>query len=239
MSKIDLQNITVLNYNENEVFVDSSKEHYKFNASGDGVTPTMQNIPISELQYICSNTDVIVTGWLTFDEDEKEEVYRPCSSDERDYIQFCIHRALNEFENPIVEVREIPRGFTNKVKTIEVRKYKRYSVNDINPNRLSFFTSFVIELIQEKYPNILKYYSCYQIRFNEYSCNYYIERHDIDSEGKDVNEKVVNELLRMFRRNQEKALNDNVPETYKKFSEVRKNIIHYEKLIDLTIMTKK
>ena len=76
MSKIDLQNITVLNYNENEVFVDSSKEHYKFNASRDGVTPTMQNIPISELQYICSNTDVIVTGWLTFDEDEKDEIYK-------------------------------------------------------------------------------------------------------------------------------------------------------------------
>ena len=75
MSKIDLQNITVLNYNENEVFVDSSKEHYKFNASRDGVTPTMQNIPISELQYICSNTDVIVTGWLTFDENEKDEIY--------------------------------------------------------------------------------------------------------------------------------------------------------------------
>ena len=75
MSKIDLQNITVLNYNENEVFVDSSKEHYKFNASRDGVTLTMQNIPISELQYICSNTDVIVTGWLTFDEDEKDEIY--------------------------------------------------------------------------------------------------------------------------------------------------------------------
>ena len=75
MSKIDLQNITGLNYNENEVFVDSSKEHYKFNASRDGVTPTMQNIPISELQYICSNTDVIVTGWLTFDENEKDEIY--------------------------------------------------------------------------------------------------------------------------------------------------------------------
>ena len=94
-------------------------------------------------------------------------------------------------------------------------------------------------MIQEKYPNILRYYSCYQIRFNEYSCNYYIERHDIDSEGKDTNEKVVNELLRMFRKNQEKALNDNVPETYKKFKEVRKNIIPYERLIDLTIITKK
>ena len=43
----------------------------------------------------------------------------------------------------------------------------------------------------------------------------------------------------MFRKNQEKALNDNVPETYKKFKEVRKNIIPYERLIDLTIITKK
>lgn len=75
MSKINLQNITVLNYNENDVFVDSSKEHYKFNASRDGINPTMQDIPINELQYICSNTDILVTGWLTFNEDEKEEIF--------------------------------------------------------------------------------------------------------------------------------------------------------------------
>ena len=75
MYKINLQNITVLNYNENDVFVDSSKEHYKFNASRDGINPTMQDIPINELQYICSNTDILVTGWLTFNEDEKEEIF--------------------------------------------------------------------------------------------------------------------------------------------------------------------
>lgn len=75
MSKINSQNITVLNYNENDVFVDSSKEHYKFNASRDGINPTMQDIPINELQYICSNTDILVTGWLTFNEDEKEEIF--------------------------------------------------------------------------------------------------------------------------------------------------------------------
>lgn len=75
MSIINLQNITVLNYNENDVFVDSSKEHYKFNASRDGINPTMQDIPINELQYICSNTDILVTGWLTFNEDEKEEIF--------------------------------------------------------------------------------------------------------------------------------------------------------------------
>ena len=76
MSKLDTQNINVLNYNENEVFVDSAKDHYKFNASRDGKTPTIVPMPLSELQYISSNTDIIVTGWLTFDTDVKEEVYK-------------------------------------------------------------------------------------------------------------------------------------------------------------------
>lgn len=76
MSKLDTQNINVLNYNENEVFVDSSKEHYKFNASRDGKTPSIISMPLSELQNICSNTDIIVTGWLTFDNDVKEEIFK-------------------------------------------------------------------------------------------------------------------------------------------------------------------
>lgn len=76
MSKLDTQNINVLNYNDNEVFVDSSKEHYKFNASRDGKTPTIISMPLSELQNISSNTDIIVTGWLTFDDEFKEEIYK-------------------------------------------------------------------------------------------------------------------------------------------------------------------
>lgn len=76
MSKLDTQNISVLNYNENEVFVDSSKEHYRFNASRDGKTPTIVPISLSELQYIASNTNIIHTGWLTFDDEDKEEVYK-------------------------------------------------------------------------------------------------------------------------------------------------------------------
>ena len=76
MSKIDTQNINVLNYNENEVFVDSAKEHYKFNASRDGKTPSVIPMTLSELQNICSNTDIIITGWLTFDDDVKEEVFK-------------------------------------------------------------------------------------------------------------------------------------------------------------------
>lgn len=76
LSNYDTQNINVLNYNENEVFVDSSKEHYKFSASRDGKTPTVVPMPLSELQYIASNTDVILTGWLTFDEDIREDIFK-------------------------------------------------------------------------------------------------------------------------------------------------------------------
>ena len=76
MSNLDTQNINVLNYNENEVFVDSAKEHYKFNASRDGKTPSIIPMTLCELQYICTNTDVIVTGWLTFDDNLKEEIFK-------------------------------------------------------------------------------------------------------------------------------------------------------------------
>lgn len=76
MSNLDTQNINVLNYNENEVFVDSAKEHYKFSASRDGKTPSIIPISLSELQNICSNTEIIVTGWLTFDDSVKEEVFK-------------------------------------------------------------------------------------------------------------------------------------------------------------------
>ena len=31
---------------------------------------------LSELQNICSNTDIIITGWLTFDDDVKEEIFK-------------------------------------------------------------------------------------------------------------------------------------------------------------------
>lgn len=76
MSNLDIQNINVLNYNENEVFVDSAKDHYKFNASRDGKTPSIIPMTLSELQYICTNTDIIITGWLTFDDDLKEEIFK-------------------------------------------------------------------------------------------------------------------------------------------------------------------
>lgn len=72
MSKIDTQNINVLNYNENEVFV----EKYKFSASRDGKTPSIVTMSLSELKNICTNTNIIITGWLTFDDDVKEEIFK-------------------------------------------------------------------------------------------------------------------------------------------------------------------
>ena len=72
MSKIDTQNINVLNYNENEVFV----EKYKFSASRDGKTPSIVTMSLSELKNICTNTDIIITGWLTFDDDVKEDIFK-------------------------------------------------------------------------------------------------------------------------------------------------------------------
>ena len=76
MSKLDTQNINVLNYNQNDVFVDSAKEHYRFSASRDGKTPSVIPISLSELQNICSNTNIFLTGWLTFDDDVKEEIFK-------------------------------------------------------------------------------------------------------------------------------------------------------------------
>ena len=76
MSKLDTQNINILNYNQNDVFVDSAKEHYRFSASRDGKTPSVIPISLSELQNICSNTNIFLTGWLTFDDDVKEEIFK-------------------------------------------------------------------------------------------------------------------------------------------------------------------
>lgn len=76
MSTLDTQNIRVLNYNQNKVFAQSAHQSYSFNASRDGVTPTIIAMPLSDLQYIASNSNVIRTGWLTFDDEDKEEIFK-------------------------------------------------------------------------------------------------------------------------------------------------------------------
>lgn len=76
MSNLDLNNINVLNYNENEVYVETNRDKYKFNASRDGVRPTMLTMSLNELKAINSNTNIIAIGTLTFEDEFKAEIYR-------------------------------------------------------------------------------------------------------------------------------------------------------------------
>lgn len=74
---LDLNNINVLNYNENSVFVDSSNgQHFKFSGSRDGKRPSVNVMSINEIKSIYNNSDIFQNGWLTFEEDEKEEVFK-------------------------------------------------------------------------------------------------------------------------------------------------------------------
>lgn len=75
MAQLDRDNIIVLNYNENQVCVDGSNENYNFRAS-NGIDPTINIMPMKELQFINSNTQIIKTGWLTFEDEFKEEIYK-------------------------------------------------------------------------------------------------------------------------------------------------------------------
>lgn len=75
MSKLDTQNISVLNYNENSVFVDTAINHYTFRGSKDGKRPVEVPMPLNEVKYIASNTNLIDTGWLTFEDEFKKEIF--------------------------------------------------------------------------------------------------------------------------------------------------------------------
>lgn len=72
---LDKDNILVLSYNENKVCVDGANETYNFNPS-NGVDPIINIMSLKDLQFINSNTGLIKTGWLTFQDDEKEEIFK-------------------------------------------------------------------------------------------------------------------------------------------------------------------
>lgn len=72
---LDRDNILVLSYNENKVCVDGANESYNFNPS-NGIDPVVNIMTLKDLQYINSNTGLIKTGWLTFQNDEKEEIFK-------------------------------------------------------------------------------------------------------------------------------------------------------------------
>ena len=56
----DKDNIEVLNYSESEVFVDTSKDSYRFGASRDGIVPSINILTLGELQNIHSNLNRLV-----------------------------------------------------------------------------------------------------------------------------------------------------------------------------------
>lgn len=72
---LDKENILVLSYNENTVCVNGARDSYSFNPS-NGIEPTVNVMPLSDLQYINSNTQIFKTGWLTFEEEDKEEIFK-------------------------------------------------------------------------------------------------------------------------------------------------------------------
>ena len=76
MSSLDLNNINVLNYNQNEIYVETNNNRYKFVASKDGVRPSFLSMSINEVKAINSNTNAFELGMLTFEDEYKEELYR-------------------------------------------------------------------------------------------------------------------------------------------------------------------
>ena len=75
MSNLDFDNISVINEHFNPVYVKGRLGEYCFKAARKN-RPTEIVIPMSELKFINSDSDVILTGWLTFLEDEKEAIYK-------------------------------------------------------------------------------------------------------------------------------------------------------------------
>lgn len=76
MSTLDLQNIDVLNYGDSKVFLETSSGHYRINEAKGSGTPALITLPISELKYIASNTEVFNIGILTFEEEHKERIFK-------------------------------------------------------------------------------------------------------------------------------------------------------------------
>lgn len=163
---------------------------------------------------------------LTYDEDEEEEIYRPATKDERQYIQFCIQKALVEFNNPEVHLK----GFGNQ--EMKIRQYKRFTVNDIPKHLLEDFNSYVLTLVNKKFTNISKYYSCHAIEFNPYTCEYFIKNKLIDTESNNTNDIICNALLKTFERNHNKAVNRKTVKRYEKYNDVRLNLEGYIDLVD-------
>lgn len=72
---LDKENIVVLSYNCSQVCVEGARDSYSFNQS-DGEEPTINIMPLTDVQKINSDTQMIKAGYLTFEDDKKEEIFK-------------------------------------------------------------------------------------------------------------------------------------------------------------------
>ena len=72
---LDKDNILVLSYNENKICVSGANENYIFNPS-NGIDPIINVMTLKDLQFINSSTNLFKTGWLTFQDEEKEDIFK-------------------------------------------------------------------------------------------------------------------------------------------------------------------
>lgn len=71
----ETEKINVLNYNENRVStMVSPTEHYGFDPSPDGITPTVVPMTIDQIRY-ANNTTAFKGGLLFFERDKEAEIY--------------------------------------------------------------------------------------------------------------------------------------------------------------------
>lgn len=72
---LDLDNILVFNRNECIICVEGpNNESFRFKAATED-EPSVNIMTLKALQFVNSNTKIIKTGWLTFEDEYKEEIY--------------------------------------------------------------------------------------------------------------------------------------------------------------------
>ena len=111
---LDLNNINVLNYNQNPIFVDdTNRNSYKFAASRDGIRPSINTLTINEIKAIYNNSELFQTGWLTFEDEEKEAVFAELRVNDwkdilsnSDIVEILTHPTADGLQK-IIDIKEV------------------------------------------------------------------------------------------------------------------------------------
>ena len=111
---LDLNNINVLNYNQNPIFVDdTNRNSYKFAASRDGIRPSINTLTINEVKAIYNNSELFQTGWLTFEDEYKEAVFTELRVNDwkdilsnSDIVEILTHPTTDGLQK-IIDIKEV------------------------------------------------------------------------------------------------------------------------------------